>query len=35
MGMNQMFKPEFELFDDTTPTNLIMNVSKMRKELNE
>ena len=32
---NPNVKPEFELFDDTTPTDLTMNISKMRKELNE
>ncbi len=32
---NPNVTPEFELLNDTTPTNLIMNVSKMRKELNE
>ena len=32
---NPNVKPEFELFDDSTPTDLIMNISKMKRELDE
>jgi hypothetical protein len=32
---NSNVKPEFELFDDTTPTDLTMNISKMKRELHD